>query len=279
MGYLTGTVDERIRQLVRQQDHKSVYGLRGGGSGKADAMIEQLNKYFLFAGVHFIDVKIVDVELPEELFSTLEETTKTSKLMTRVKRQHEFEKEDITMKNKMDILIIERKKQQVIVKEAGETKKAQIDFEQRSVKAEEEGMVARIEAEMKAEVDKLNAEAELNRAKQTLEAYRINADAKAEENAAQKRIKGDIDAEAKLIEGNWQEEKMICEAEATKHEATAEEEASRCLVAKREHELKLKERGIIGKLAETGRFNLIGTQADKLITAIMTGSFEQSKGK
>merc|ERR1712110_1170579 len=123
-----------------------------------------------------------------------EDTTKTSKLMTRVKRQHEFEKEDITMRNKMDILIIERKKQQVIVKEAGETKKAQIDFEQRSVKAEEEGMTARIEAEMKAEVDKLNAEAELNRAKQTLEAYKINQVAMAEENAAQKRIKGDIDA-------------------------------------------------------------------------------------
>merc|ERR1712151_229077 len=132
----------------------------------------------------------------------LEETTKTSKLMTRVKRQHEFEKEDITMKNNMDKLIIERKKQQVIVKEAGETKKAQIDFEQRSVKAEEEGMVARIEAEMKAEVDKLNAEAELNRTKQTLEAYKINEVSKAEEASAQKRIKGDIDAEAKLIEGN-----------------------------------------------------------------------------
>merc|ERR1712137_981447 len=122
--------------------------------------------------------------------------------------------------------------------------------EQRSVKAEEEGMVARIEAETKAE-----------------------------EASAQKRIKGDIDAEARLIEGNWQEEKMICEAEGTKHEATAEEEASRCLIAKREHELKLKERGIIGKLAQDGRFNLIGTQADKLITAVMTGSFDHSKAK
>merc|ERR1712232_1024871 len=108
--------------------------------------------------------------------------------------QHEFEKEDITMKNKMDILIIERKKQQVIVKEAGETKKAQIDFEQRSVKAEEEGMVAKIEAEMKAEVDKLNAEAELSRTKQSLEAYRIREVSRAEEASAQKRIKGDIDA-------------------------------------------------------------------------------------
>lgn len=233
----------------------------------------------MFAGVDFIDVKIVDVELPEELFSTLEDTTKTSKLMTRVRRQHEFEKEDITMKNKMDILIIERKKQQVIVKEAGETKKAQIDFEQRSVKAEEEGMVAKIDAEMKAEVDRLNAENELNRAKQTLEAYRITQVSNAEEASAQKRIKGDIDAEARLIEGNWQEEKMVCEAEGTKHEATAEEEASRCLIAKREHELKLKERGIIAKLAESGRFNLIGTQADKLITAVMTGSFDQAKNK
>lgn len=37
--YLTGTVDERIRQLVREQDHKTVYGLRGGSSGVTDKML------------------------------------------------------------------------------------------------------------------------------------------------------------------------------------------------------------------------------------------------
>lgn len=278
--YLAGTVDESMRRLVRKQTVGTVYEMRGGtATGCTEEMINALNSYFEKFGVLFLEngVKIIDVELPEDLRSNLEQTTKTDKVMKRIKRQHEFEKEDITMNKNMEILKIDRKKQQVIVSEKGRKMKAEIDFQTRSVQAEEQGMQGRIEAEQNKEVELLKATAKLNRTKASLEAYRISEIARAEQAAEQKRVDAEIECEQKTFAGAVEEEKMICEAEATKHDAVAEEEGSRCLIAKREHELKMKERNIIGKLAEIGNFNLIGTQADKLISAVMTGSFDNGK--
>jgi len=135
--------------------------------------------------------------------------------------------------------------------------------------------VALIEAESKAEVDKLKSEAELRRTKTKLETYRIQELAKAESAANALRIKADQEEEQAVIEATWKQEEMICEAGATKHDASAEKEASKCLAAKRKHELELREKSIMAGLAERGNFNLIGTSGDKIINAVMTGSLQK----
>jgi len=266
--FLTGTVNEAIRMLVRQQTHKDVYDLRGD---RADMMLELLNKKFLETGVEFVDVKITSVWLPQALASSLEGTTMMDKAMEKLKRQSEFEMMQIKQESEMQIEEIKRRSEQVLVSESGRKRRAELEFEQRSVKAEEDARVALIEAEAKAEVMALEAKTQLNRTKTQLETYRVMEIAKAEADAAAEKIKAELEAEQESIKAGWQEEKMKCEAQATKHEASAEKEASRCLVAKRKHDLDLREKAILANLAETGDFNLVGSSGDQLISAMMSG--------
>jgi len=270
--FLSGTVDEAIRMEVRKINHKDIYNLRGE---KADYMLSLLNNKFGPAGVQFTSVKITSVWLPDKLAYNLEETTKMQKAMDKLRRQNTFEMMEIKLGCDMALEEIKRRSEQVLVSEQGRKKRAELEFEQRAVKAEEDGSVALIEAESKAEVDKMKAEAELKRTKTKLETYRIQELAKAESTANAMRVKADQEEEQAVIEATWKQEEMICEAGATKHDASAEKEASKCLAAKRKHELELREKSIMAGLAERGNFNLIGTSGDKIINAVMTGSLQK----
>lgn len=270
--FLSGTVDEAIRMLVRQQDHRSVYSLRGD---RAEIMLKLLNDKFNHAGVHFSDVKITAVWLPDLLAGYLEKSTKLQKAMDRTKRQTEYEMLQISMESEMQIEEIRRRQEQVLVTEAGRKRRAELEFEQRSVKAEEDGRVAIIKAEGKVDVMKLTTNTELNRTKLKMETQRTSDIATAEANANVKKIAADLAEEEEVIKATVQMEQMVFDAEVTKYEADAESEASRHLAAKRSHELALREKGILGRLAEQGKFNLIGTPGDRMISAMMAGSFQR----
>lgn len=270
--FLNGTIDEAVRMLVRKEDHMTVYSLR---SERAGVMLEILNNKFQESGVLFSDVKVTSIWLPDELFYCLENTTKMQKAMDKIDRQNEFEMMQIQQESEMNIEEIRRKGEQVLVSEGGRKKRAELEFEQRKVKAEEEGTIALIEAESTVEVMTLETQTKLNRTKMQFETWQISEMAKAESQGATMRIKAELEAEEAVIRASWEEEKMVCEAAATKHEAGAEQEASKCLAAKRQHELDLREKGILMKLAENGDFNLIGSAGDKLIEAMMSGSLQK----
>jgi len=272
--YLSATVDEAIRMLVRKESHETVYGLRGESAG---VLLKSLNQKFEVAGVSFSGVKITSIWLPDSLAGYLEVSTKMSKAMEKLDRQNEYERMEIQQESEMAIEEINRKKEQVIVAESGRKKRAELEFEQRSVKAEEDGRVAYIEAEAKAEIMQLTEATQLNRTKTQLETWRVTELSKAEADGNKVRVQAELAEEQAIIQANWQEEKMLCEAQATKYEAAAEAEASKCLAAKRKHELDLREKAILTKLGEQGCFNLVGSSGDKMVTAMMTGSFNQSK--
>jgi len=266
--YLSGTVDEAVRILVRQQTHKTVYDLRGE---KADEMLAGLNAKFSESGVAFTDVKIVSVWLPPDLQSALEETTKMEKAMEKMRRKNEFELMKISQESEMAIEQIKRTSEQEIVKQQGRKKRCELQFEQDNVKSEQDGKVALIQAEGKAEVKKLEVLATLNRTKTECDTDRVEQLAKAEADATAIKLKADLDHEKVVIEASWQEEADLCEAAATKYEAGAEKEMSRSYVAKRKHDMDLREKAILENLAKSGNFKLIGTSGDKVINAMMTG--------
>jgi len=240
---------------------------------RADELLKTLNGKFNAMGVNFSDVKITAVWLPDSLAGYLEKTTKLLKMMDKDTRQNEFEKLNISMESDMDIENIKRKQEQVLVTEAGRKRRAELEFEQRSVKAEEDGRVAMVSAEGRVEVMKVQTNTELNRTKMKMETVRTTEYAQAQASANTKKIQADLEQEEEEIKANWQMEKMVCEAEVTKFEAGAEAEASLHLAAKRKHEMDLREKGILAGLAERGRFNLIGTPGDRIISAMMSGTF------
>lgn len=268
--FLSGTVDEAIRVLVRREDHKTVYALRGTN---ADDMLKMLNDKFVESGVTFLDVKVTNVALPDVLANSLELTTKLEKGMECDVTANEFALLQINMESEMQIEQIRRLQEQTLVSEAGKKRRAELEFEQRSVKAEEEGSVAQIWAKGKVEVDRLTAQTDLDRSKMRLETWRVTQMANALSKANSQKIAADLEEEAAVIQATWQEDKMMNDAEVTRCEADVEAEAIRTLAGKRAHDMNLREKEIIKQLASSGSFNLIGTSGDKLVSAMLNGTF------
>lgn len=272
--FLSGTVDEAIRMLVRKEDHKTVYSLRGS---RADLMLKTLNDKFLESGVVFLDVKITAVWLPDALANCLETTTKLEKAMERLTRQNEYEMMQIKLESEMAIEEIRRKAEQVLVSESGRKRRAELEFEQKSVKAEEDGRVSLIEAEGKTEAEMVEVNGQLKRTKMQLETFRLVELNKAQTAATEVKIEADLEEEQAIIEGKYMEEEMVCEAGTTKSEAETEKRAHTLLAKKRKHDLDLREKQILSELAATGTFNLIGSSGDKVVSAMMTGSFANNR--
>jgi len=269
---LTATVDEGIRMLVRGVDHLSVYTLRGD---QAQETLRVLNKTFEDCGVLFQDCMVTGVWLPDNLSSCLEGTTKVDKAMTRLTRQNEYETLQIKQESEMTIEELKRKVEQTVVMENGRKRRTELEFEQRSVKTEEEGRINLIKAEQKAAVAIMQTQAALNRKKTELETYRIKELATANAAHVTAQIEADEMQEVMIANAEAAEQQMKCDSQATKHEAQAEKIATKCLVAKRRHELELREKSILAMLAETGHFNLVGTSGDRIINSMLTGSLKR----
>eukprot|EP00929_Paragymnodinium_shiwhaense_P015689 TRINITY_DN123792_c0_g1_i1.p1 TRINITY_DN123792_c0_g1~~TRINITY_DN123792_c0_g1_i1.p1 ORF type:complete len:418 (-),score=144.01 TRINITY_DN123792_c0_g1_i1:137-1390(-) len=267
---LRGTVDESIRALVRTQDVNSVYGLRGE---RADKMLNLLNEKFSESGVNFSDVKVTAVWLPHELASTLEKTTMKDKSMHCIRRKQEFELMQINQDTEMQIENITRKTEQALVTEAGNKRRAEMEFDRDMVQAEAEAIVRLLKAEEQSEVMIIESNSQLNRTKTQLETERVKKIALADSEGQETRLHGELLSEKKIMDGHIKEETMICDAEALKHEAAADKLATKSMAKKRQHELELREKEILSKLAASGQFNLVGSSADTIIQATMQGSF------
>jgi len=269
--FLSGTVDEAIRMLVRREDHMTVFELRGENSSE---MLTILNDKFadIDGGVEFTSVKVMDVKLPQQLQHYLEEKTRLDKAKEVREEANKFAMFQIQIDRDMQIEEIKRRSAKVLVAEAGAKKRAELEFEQKSVKAEEDARVAFIEAEAKAKVEEMEAQTQMNRTKMLLETERVRELAKAEANAQEIKIRADLMEESSTIEAQALEKEMLSNAEVIKLEAMAEKEATRNMAAKRKHELDLHEKRILLGLSEKGNFNLVGTSGDRLVNAMMTGS-------
>jgi regulator of protease activity HflC (stomatin/prohibitin superfamily) len=144
--FLKGTVDEAIRKLVRAHNNEEVYAMKGDEKHAA-AMLQTLNDKFVKGGVQFNEVMIISVWLNETLAADWELITEISKKMELDEEAYKYSCMEIEMQKDMDIEQIERVKDQTLVQEDGRRKRAEIDFESRKVKVEEEGMVSMIQVE------------------------------------------------------------------------------------------------------------------------------------
>lgn len=268
---LSGAVDEGIRVLVRAQSHQTVRMLRGN---RAEAMLSMLNKKFGDAGVTFQNCTITQVALPQSLETSLERTTELRKAMEKTKREHDFMMGEIQRKCDMDLEELKRKNEQTIVMEQGRKKRAELNHDQRLVKEEELMSTAIIEAEQNAKVKSMECTALLERTKVTVEQHRLETISRAEADAEARRVQADIDHEKALMSAKAEKERLEGEGEAIKLDAQAEAESSQHLTHKRRHELNMREKDVLMKLASKTHYNLIGNPGDRLVDAMMTGHLE-----
>jgi len=273
---LSGAIDEGIRIMVRAQSQQSVKTIRGRS---ADKLLAHLNNKFSDCGVSFSGCNITDVFLPQSLAMSLEKTLDLRKAMDRTQREHEYLMGEVTRKSEDTLNEVKRKNEQVIVSEQGKKSRAEINHEQRMIKESELTRTALIEAGTKSQVRKQDLQAELSRTKIDLERERVQAIAKAESEAEAIRVKADIGFEQALMQAEAEKNRLIGEAEATKLDAQAEASASQHLTYRRKHELEMREKDVLMKLAQKANYNLIGDPGDRLVDAVLTGHLAtESKG-
>lgn len=265
---LSGAVDEGIRVLVRGESHQTVRILRGN---RAEGMLAMLNKKFEHSGVSFGNCTITSVILPDQLESSLEHTTEMRKTMLKMTRQHEFELGEIGRKSDMDVEEKNRKNEQTIVSETGKKNREEKKREQQSVKAAEFAETEKSEADQKAQVKKIETQAALDRCKVDMERQRVETLSRAEADAEGRRVQADIAYDKQLMNAAAEKDRLLGDGESIKLDAAAEAKASQHLHHKRKHELEMREKDVLMKLAQKCNFNLVGDNGDRLVDALMSG--------
>lgn len=272
---LSGAVDEGIRILVRSQNHRDVWFLRGN---RSDSILTHLNTKFEGTGVVFNNCTITSVQLPPSLHSSLERTTQLKKAMDRTLRDQEFEMDELRRKSDIELEELKRKNEQAQVTEQGKKKRASLEHEQKSVKASQARQTAVIETQEKIQVQEAEANALKIRTEIDAKRYRVETMSKAEADADATRVQADIHYQNTTLNAEADMQKHLGDAKATQMDAAAEAAASKHLVEKRKFELDIREKAILNKLASKGNFNLIGEPGDKMIDAVMTGQFAAGEG-
>lgn len=275
---LSGAIDEAVRMLVRDQDHRHVYELKGS---KSESLMRSLNEKFTdkeqgTSPVHFSDVKVKRVQLPESLMQSLQRTTEMRKAMKTEERQQEYQLGEIRRAHDMSIEELRRKTEQTIVAENGKKKKAEIELEQATVRGEEDKELALLDIRQNMSVKLTETKAKVLRMTTDLERMRVEQVSKAEAAAEARRVQADLDHEMQIVNSNAEMQKLMSEAESIKLDASAEAEAFKNLQAKRKHDLDIREKQILKKLAEKGRYNLIGEHGDKMVDAVMSGHLQNA---
>eukprot|EP00811_Abedinium_folium_P032397 NODE_5446_length_1769_cov_8.680268.p1 GENE.NODE_5446_length_1769_cov_8.680268~~NODE_5446_length_1769_cov_8.680268.p1 ORF type:complete len:434 (-),score=141.40 NODE_5446_length_1769_cov_8.680268:320-1621(-) len=266
---LSGAVDEGIRILVRSQSHKEVYSLRGG---RADKLLKQLNDKFQGMGVVFSNCMITHVVLPTSLHDSLQHQTEIAKEMEKAKRKQEYEMKELRRKSEMELEELKRVLEQTIVAEHGRRKMAELEAEQKKVKADECTQVAMSEAEQTTRVKIIEANAASERQKIDLEKYNIDAIAKAKGDVEEARAKATVAYNTAVMNAEADMEKLKGDGRAIELDAGAEAEASRHLAHKRKHELEVLEKSVLQTFAQKASYNLIGESGDRTIDALISGN-------
>merc|ERR1719427_2524365 len=164
--FLSGEVDEGMRQLVRGEKLENVLELRGSSQAGVRRVLESLNGKFKDFGVRFLRAAIKEVRLGNMLEKLMEETTNFRTKIKDIEKEHEVEMKKVSydyeqkraeldrdydrrlqdIENDMTVALIDRKK----VKIAAESKK-----EVNITKAEENRSVERLKAQADLDVSTL----------------------------------------------------------------------------------------------------------------------------
>jgi regulator of protease activity HflC (stomatin/prohibitin superfamily) len=272
--YLSGSLDEGIRKLVRGEYHNKVREkLKGKGPG-AENMMNELNLKFQESGVAIAQVTITDVILPSELYDSLNRTTNMGKQMEAASRQHEYEKKRINQEAEKEVLVLENQVAEMKVSMQGRRQQAMLDHKAKLVKEAETVKVATIATNEKLGVKRLELTSAFERAKTQMAKLRLDTMSNVETMAEKKRVDADNAYLKAQAESDGKRDQLIGEARTIGTDAEAEAKASQHLTHKRKHELDMREKEVILKLTEKAKFNLIGKSADSLVGSLMSGSLD-----
>merc|ERR1719391_1181960 len=256
--FLSGAVDEAMRQLVRGEKLENVLELRGSNQAGVRRVMESLNMKFQAFGVRFLRAAIKEVRLGAMLEKLMEETTNFRTKIKDIEKEHEVEMKKVSygyeqkraeldrdydrrlqdIENDMTVALIDRKKMKI----AAESKK-----EVNITKAEERRSVERLKAQADLDVSTMQG-------KQTNEALLAKVYAKAESE----KIAAERDCKVRVAESEAMVHVAENKAVALRTEAVAEGHAAASLKTVREWELQMAKLEVSEMMARKSKIVIAG---------------------
>merc|ERR1719320_1012449 len=267
--FLSGAVDEAMRQLVRGEKLENVLELRGSSQAGVRRVMESLNMKFREFGESFLRAAIKEVRLGNMLETLMEETTNFRTKIKDIEKEHEVEMKKVSydyeqkraeldrdydrrlqdIENDMTVALIDRKKMKI----AAESKK-----EVNITKAEENRSVERLKAQADLDVSTMQG-------KQSNEALLAKVYAKCESE----KIEAERDCIVRIAESQAMVQVAKNKAEALRTEAVAEGNAAASLKTVREWELQMAKLEVSEMMARKSKIVIAGENGDRLLGSWM----------
>jgi len=267
--FLSGTVDEAMRQLVRGEKLENVLELRGSSQAGVRRVMESLNEKFNDFGVRFLRAAIKEVRLGKMLEKLMEETTNFRTKIKDIEKEHEVEMKKVNYDYEQKRAELDRDYDRRLQDIENDMTVALIDRKKLKISAESQKEVNITKAEENRSVERLKAQADLDVAtlqgKQTNEALLAKVHAKAEsEKIAAKR-----DCKVRIAESEAMVQVAENNAQALRTEASAEGKAAISLKTVREWELQMAKLEVSELMARKSKIVIAGDNGDRLLGSWM----------
>jgi len=267
--FLSGAVDEAMRQLVRGEKLENVLELRGSNQAGVRRVMESLNMKFQAFGVRFLRAAIKEVRLGAMLEKLMEETTNFRTKIKDIEKEHEVEMKKVSYGYEQKRAELDRDYDRRLQDIENDMTVALIDRKKLKIAAESKKEVNVTKAEERRSVELLKAQADLDvstmQGKQTNEALLAKVYAKAESE----KIAALRDCKVRIAESEAMVEVAKNKADALRTEALAEGKAAGPLKTVREWELQMAKLEVSEMMARKSKIVIAGENGDRLLSSWM----------
>jgi len=267
--FLSGEVDEGMRQLVRGEKLENVLELRGSSQAGVRRVLETLNLKFQPFGVRFLRAAIKEVRLGSKLEKLMEETTNFRTKIKDIEKEHEVEMKKVNYDYEQKRAELDRDYDRRLQDIENDMTVALIDRKKMKIAAESKKEVAITKAEENRSVQRLKAQADLDvstlQGKQTNEALLAKIYAKSESE----KISAERDCKVRIAESEAMVQVAANKAEALRTEAVAEGHAAASLKTVREWELQMAKLEVSEMMARKSKIVIAGENGDRLLSSWM----------
>ena len=160
---LEAAITERVRVMIRGKTHLEVYQIKG--QSNTGSMMTFLNEMFGSKGLHFHDIIVTEVQLPEEIKNPLDKKAQFGSLNEKEREKYNYDMRIIDDEEELEALKQRRYEQRDSIKEDFANKITINRRELEVIRANAKKSVAEIKEQAKAESAQIEAHASLENEK------------------------------------------------------------------------------------------------------------------
>jgi len=273
---LKAVAEEAIRGSVRAIKHNQIYELRGSG---ADTLLKALNKKFEQFGVLFSNATIVNVALPADLATALQNATTFDAKMRQQIRSQEFALKVLNDDNDQQLKALNLENERLLAQEAARKDRVIIELQTKQTEYENKKQFSIIKAQQAASVLKTQSSTSLETETQNTKA---DMDLKIKRMAGEvtaRRIEVAQQAEAETMQSEAFLTEQTNRAKAILLEADAEAKVFDQMTVKRQFDLQLSTSRALQNVASKAKVMVSGPAGKALIDQLTHAGGGDPKSK